>query len=455
LAKESEIEWCGAPGESEQVLTPDIHRTLPHSVEAEQGVLGSMLISPRDTIAECVEKINEAYFYVPAHQTIYTALVELWNAGQGIDLITFTQILRDRNILDAVGGAPFVTSLFTFVPTAANIAYYLDIVREKFIRRQAIASCTNIVRLSYEESADADEVMSAAQSALLQLTGIATGKAEAVSMRDNVMAAIERLEQLYEGKVESGLTTGFSDLDAKLGGLHRGEVVVIAGDTAGGKTTLAHNIIDHVAVTLRKRVQLFSYEMPKLTVTNRMLAARARVNTNLFRTGKLTESDFPRITAAAAKLAEAPISTEDDADSDIEQLRARARRLKATDNTELIVVDYVQKVPNASRKDHSRQREVAQVSDALQKMAMELNIPVIVLSQLNEDGKIREARDIAFDAKTVLKILPPNGIEPANEGDSAGRELKIVKNNNGSLGTVNLTFLKYITKFESASTEEL
>src|SRR3954468_262829 len=175
----------------------DIHRTPPHSVEAEQGVLGSMLISPRETIAECVEKINEEYFYVPAHQTIYTILVELWNAGQAIDLITFTQVLRDRNVLEAIGGAAAVTSLFTFVPTAANVTYYLEIVREKFILRQIIAACTESVRRSFEEQDEVHNLLDEVEQKIFSV-GEDRFKSQEVPMKEQVMAAIESIEQLYE-----------------------------------------------------------------------------------------------------------------------------------------------------------------------------------------------------------------------------------------------------------------
>src|SRR5712691_12524629 len=177
----------------------DIHRAPPHSVEAEQGVLGSMLISPRDTIAECVEKINEDYFYIPAHRTIYDVLVDLWNAGQAIDLITFTQVLRDRHLLDSVGGAAFVTSLFTFVPTAANVGYYLDIVRDKYILREIISAATEGARRSYEEQDEVDNLLDEVEQKIFAV-GEDRFKGQMLSMKDQVMEAIESIEKLYERK---------------------------------------------------------------------------------------------------------------------------------------------------------------------------------------------------------------------------------------------------------------
>src|SRR5947209_14691819 len=186
-------------GESLTSSAQDIHRTLPHSIEAEQGVLGSMLISPREIIAECVEKINENYFYVPAHQTIYTVLVELWNAGQGIDLITFTQVLRDRNLLETVGGAAAVTSLFTFVPTAANVQYYLDIVRDKYILREIITAATESVRRAYEEQDEVNNLLDEVEQRIFAV-GEDRFKGQMLTMKDQVMEAIESIEKLYERK---------------------------------------------------------------------------------------------------------------------------------------------------------------------------------------------------------------------------------------------------------------
>ncbi|MGH7937742.1 MAG: DnaB-like helicase N-terminal domain-containing protein, partial [Chthoniobacterales bacterium] len=212
----------------------DIHRALPHSVEAEQGVLGSMLISPRDIIAEAVEKINEEYFYIPAHQIIYGVLVDLWNAGAGIDLITFTQVLRDRNLLDTVGGAAFVTSLFTFVPTAANVGYYLEIVRDKYILREIISACTEGARRSYEEQEEVDNLLDEVEQKIYAV-GEDRFKNQNLSMKEQVMEAFEAIEKLYQqhGGI-TGLSTGFKDLDRLTSGLHPSEMIVIAARPSMG-----------------------------------------------------------------------------------------------------------------------------------------------------------------------------------------------------------------------------
>src|SRR5713101_738842 len=253
----------------------DIHRAPPHSVEAEQGVLGSMLISPREAIAEVVEKINEEYFYVPAHQTIYSVLVELWNAGQAIDLSTFTQVLRDRTLLEGVGGAAFVTSLFTFVPTAANVQYYIDIVRDKYILRSIIAAATESVRRAYEEQDEVGNLLDEVEQKIFAV-GEDRFKGQMLSMKDQVMEAIESIEKLYERKGGiTGISTGFVEFDRMTSGMHPAEMIVIAARPSMGKTALAMNIAEHVSINEKLPVGVFSLEMSSQQLVQRLLCARA------------------------------------------------------------------------------------------------------------------------------------------------------------------------------------
>src|SRR6266513_362055 len=239
----------------------DIHRAPPHSVEAEHGVLGSMLIAPQDVIPECVEKIKEEYFYVPAHQTVFRVLVEQWSAGQAIDLITFTQTLRDQNVLETIGGASFVTSLFTFVPTAANIDYYLEIVRDKYVLRQIIITCTEGVRRAYEEQGEVGPLLDEVEHQIFKV-GDDRFKGQLLTMKEQVMGALESIENLWERKGRiTGLSTGFIELDRLTSGLHAAEMIVIAGRPSMGKTALAMNVAEHVAVNQKKPVAVFSLEM--------------------------------------------------------------------------------------------------------------------------------------------------------------------------------------------------
>src|SRR5467141_586736 len=441
----------------------DIHRTPPHSVEAEKGVLGSMLISPRETIAECVEKINEEYFYIPAHQTIYNVLVDLWNAGQAIDLITFTQVLRDRNILESVGGAAFVTSLFTFVPTAANVQYYLDIVRDKYILRENIPAATESVRRAYEEQDEVNNLLDEVEQRIFAV-GEDRFKGEMLSMKEQVMSTLESIEKLFENKgAITGVSTGFRDLDKLTSGLHSSEMIVIAARPSMGKTALAMNIAEHAAVEVKLPVAIFSLEMSAQQLVQRMLCSRARVNLAKTRDGFLAEADFPKLTHAASKLAEAKIFIDDSAGLTILELRAKARRLKAQQNVQLIIVDYLQLLRSTSRRaQDNRQLEISEISAGLKGLAKELKIPLIVVAQLNRQpeqrtgGKprlsdLRESGSIEQDADLVGLLVRPEMYEEDDEArqeKSGEAELIIAKQRNGPVGEIPLTFLKEFTRFE-------
>src|ERR671924_244054 len=441
----------------------DIHRTPPSSLDAEQGVLGSMLLSPRQAIAECVEKINEQYFHVPAHQTIYSVLVDLWNAGQAIDLITFTQVLRDRNLLDSVGGAAFVTNLFTFVPTAANVQYYLDFVRDKYILRQIISAATESVRRAYEEQDEVDSLLDEVEQKIFDV-GEDRFKGQVLSMKDHAMQAIETIEKLYERKGSiTGISTGFVEFDRMTSGLHPSEMIVIAARPSMGKTALAMNIAEHVAISEKLPVGVFSLEMSSQQLVQRLLCSRARVNLQRVRDGFLGERDFPSLTAAASKLAEAKIFIDDSASLSILEMRAKARRLKSQQDIELVLIDYLQLLRSPSKRaKENRQLEISEISAGLKGLAKELKIPVIVVAQLNRQpeqrsgGKprlsdLRESGSIEQDADLVALLVRPELYEEDEEtrAEKSGEaEFIIAKQRNGPVGEIPLTFLKEFTRFE-------
>src|SRR5438094_2288565 len=442
----------------------DIHRTPPHSVEAKQGVLGSMLLSPRQVIGECVEKINDEYFYVPAHQTIYSVLVDLWNAGQAIDLITFTQVLRDRHLLDSVGGAAFVTSLFTFVPTAANVGYYLEIVRDKYILREIISASTESVRRAYEEQDEVNNLLDEVEQRIFAV-GEDRFKGQMLSMKDQGMEAIKSIEKLYERKGGiTGISTGFAEFDRMTSGMHGAEMIVIAARPSMGKTALVMNIAEHVAVQEKLPVGVFSLEMSSQQLVQRLLCSRARVNLQKVRDGFLAERDFPSLTNAASKLAEAKIFIDDSASLTILELRAKARRLKAQQDVQLLIVDYLQLLRSPSRRaQDNRQLEISEISAGLKALAKELKLPVIVAAQLNRQpeqrsgGKprlsdLRDSGSIEQDADLVGLLVRPELYEEDEEArvEKAGEaELIIAKQRNGPVGEIPLTFLKEYTRFET------
>jgi replicative DNA helicase len=431
-----------------------------------------MLISPREIIAEAVEKVNESYFYIPAHQTIYSVLVDLWNAGAGIDLITFTQVLRDRNLLDTVGGASFVTSLFTFVPTAANVGYYLEIVRDKYILREIISACTEGARRSYEEQDQVDNLLDEVEQKIYAV-GEDRFSGKAFSMKDEVMEAIEAIEQLWEKKGSiTGLPTGFIELDKMTSGLHAAEMIVIAARPSMGKTAFAMNIVEHVAVFEKRPVAVFSLEMSSQQLVQRMLCSRARVNLKKARDGFLGQGDFDRLTAAASRLAEAQIFIDDTPGLNILELRAKARRLSAQHHIELIVIDYLQLLRSTSRRgQENRQIEISEISAGIKGLAKELKIPIIVAAQLNRnpenrtgDSKgrprlsdLRESGSIEQDADLVGLLVRQEyyaDTEDEKEETEGKADLIIAKQRNGPTGDVPLTFRKEFTRFEDRARDD-
>lgn len=439
---------------------PEMHRTLPHSVEAEQGALGSMIISPRDSIAECVESMTEEWFYVPAHQTIYKVMVELWKDNTAFDLIVLTQILRDKNILESVGGAAFVTSLYTFVPTAANLTYYREIMRDKFILRQIIAAATESVTRAFEQQDEVNQLLEDVEKKMLAIRPAEETRERAI--KDDVMEAVEAIESLYERRgAITGVPTGFHDLDRITNGLQGQDMIVIAARPSMGKTALAMNIAEHVAINEKLPVLVFSLEMSRQQLVQRTLCSRARVNLQKVRDGFLSDRDFPSLTSAAAKIAGAPLSIIDEK-LYIDSLVARARRAKAAKGIKLIVIDYLQLLRARGFKPDHRQQEVTYISAAIKGLAKDLSIPVIVLAQLNRQpenrhgGKprlsdLRESGSIEQDADVVALLVRGEVYEEDEDAraEKAGEaSLIIAKHRNGPIGEVGLTFLKEFTRFE-------
>ncbi|MEI8342229.1 MAG: replicative DNA helicase [Verrucomicrobiota bacterium] len=446
---------------------PDIHRTLPHSTDAEQGVLGSMLISPNEVIGHCVEQITEKHFHVPAHATIYEVLVELWNAkASAIDFITLTQVLKDRKLLDQVGGPLFVTNLFTFVPTAANVNYYLEIVREKFILRQIIGSCTECVGRAYDDQDEVQNLLDEVEQKIFAITED-RAKGKLPTIKEQVMEAVDSIEKLYERKgAISGVPTGFAELDSMTDGMHAAEMIVIAARPSMGKTALAMNIAEYVAVNMQQAVAVFSLEMSAQQLIQRLICSQARISLKKIKDGFLSERDFPKLTEAASKFANSKMIIDDTAGLSILEFRAKARRLKAQHNIQLIVIDYLQLLRSTSRRaQDNRQLEIAEISAGIKALAKELKLPIIVLAQLNRNPEnrtgeskgrprlsdLRESGSIEQDADLVGLLVREEYYADTDEDkqESEGKAtLIIAKQRNGPTGDVPLTFLKEFTRFE-------
>ena len=449
---------------------PDIHRLLPQASDAEQGVLSSFLLSPREIGSLCGEKgIGAEFFHIPAHATVYAALMEMWDKNVPIDFITLCQLLRDRGALDQAGGPAFITHLYTFLPTAANAGYYVEIVQEKYTLREIIRVCTEYAARSYDPQEEASTLLDDVEGKIFQ---IAQGRfrAKEASMTDQVMEAIHQIEKLYENRGQlPGFATGFSTFDQMTQGLHRQEMVVIAARPSMGKTALAMNIAEHLAVDLKLPIAVFSLEMSTQQLIQRLLCSRAKVNLKKVRDGFLTERDFPVLTAAASKLAESKMFIDDTPSLSILELRAKARRLKSQHNIDAIFIDYLQLLRSTSRRaQDNRQIEIAEISNGLKALAKELDIAVVVLAQLNRNPEsrtgeakgrprlsdLRESGSIEQDADLVGLLVREEYYADSDDEkrDTEGKAtLIIAKQRNGPTGDVPLTFLKEFTRFETAA----
>jgi len=418
-------------------------------------------------MGECVEKkITPEHFHAPAHGIIYGILRELYDANKPIDFILLTQLLRDRQLLDKVGGPAFVTSLFTFVPTAANANYYLEILKEKCTLRQIIVTCTDLASRSYDEQEDVDTFLDEVETKVFKISESRLSEKN-FQIKDAVVSALDSIEKLYERKGEiTGLPTGFTDFDKMTDGLHGSEMIVIAARPSMGKTALAMNIAEHVALHGKHAVAIFSLEMSSQQLVQRLLCSQARVNLSKVRDGFMAERDFQNLTHAASRIAESKILIDDTAGLSILELRAKARRMKAQHDIALIVIDYLQLLKSTSRRGQdNRQLEIAEISNGVKALAKELNIPILVLAQLNRnpesrtgDSKgrprlsdLRESGSIEQDADLVGLLMREEYYADTDEEKEEAKgkaTLIIAKQRNGPVGDVKLTFLSEFTRFE-------
>ncbi len=446
-----------------------VDRLPPNSQDAEKGVLGCILLSPNDCMGECLSKLKSGaeVFYDLRHQAIFDQMAEMFDKREAIDLITLSERLRDRNLLEQIGGPSYLSNLADTVPSAANLEYYLNIVQEKFLLRKMIRVCTDVVGRAYDYAGEVDALMDEVERDVLRISE-ARVESRTSTIKDLVKGAINTIEDYHQRKgTLTGIGTGFTDLDRMTTGLHGGEMIVIAARPSVGKTSLAMNIAEHVAIDTALPVGVFSLEMTAPSLVLRMLCSRSRVNLRNVRDGFLAERDFPKLTGAAGKLANAPLFIDDSSGLSILQFRAKARRMYQQYGIKLFVVDYLQLLHSTARRAENRQQEIADISNGIKALAKELDVPIIVLSQLNreverEKGRpprmsdLRESGAIEQDADLVGLLY-----RPVKEGDDEGAgdpaeaypvNLLIAKQRNGPAGEdIHLTFLKSYTRFESAA----
>ena len=440
----------------------DNTRIPPHSVEAEQSVLGSILLD-KEAMISVSETLVPEDFYKEAHKVIYESMLKLYNSQSEIDLITLTDELRDQGYLDDIGGIAYITSLSTVVPTTSNIKYYVNIVKEKSISRQLISAANDIINLGYDGSAKVEYVLENAEKKIFDISQErATNDFQPINQV--ISEALSMLEKLYEEKNDvTGLTTGFRDLNKKINGLQRSDLLLIAARPAMGKTAFALNLVQNAALKGDASVAVFSLEMSKEQLVQRMIASQSTVELKKIKTGTLADNDWPGITDGMAILSGAKIHIDDTPGIKISELRSKCRKLKIEKGLDLVLIDYLQLMEGEGQNE-SRQQEIAKISRSLKILAKELDCPVVALSQLSRAPEqradhrpmlsdLRESGSIEQDADIVMFLYRDEYYNPDTEKKNIG-EVIVAKNRHGETGTVELVWFGGIQKFADKMIEQ-
>lgn len=427
----------------------------PQNVDAERSVLGAMLID-EEAIGLALEILNESWFYEDAHRKIYSSILSLYNDRKSVDLVTLTDHLKSTGILDSVGGVTYISTIIDAVPTSANVEYYATIVKEKGVLRRLIKNATSIITQCYESKETIETVVDHAEKLIFEVADL-KAKQKSEHIKDLVLNSIDTLDKLYQRKEHiTGITTGFRELDRMTSGLQSSDLIVLAGRPSMGKSALAITIAENVGIFANKGVAIFSLEMSKESLVQRMLCSQARVDAHKVRTGFLSPSDWPKLTAAAGKLSESKIFIDDTPAISVLELRAKARRLKANYDIQLIVLDYLQ-LMRSSAKSESRQQEISEISRSIKALARELKIPIIALSQLSravesrQDHRpqlsdLRESGAIEQDADVVILLMREEYYNPTDENRNIA-EVILAKQRNGPVGDFKLYFQKEFVRF--------
>jgi len=432
-----------------------LERVPPHDLQAEESLLGAMLLS-RDAIASAVEHCKAADFYRPAHGHIFEAISSLYAQGEPADPVTVADELRRADLLEAAGGAGELIALQANTPAIANASRYAKIVAEHALLRRLIAVASEIAELGYSVPEDVVAALDQAEAMVFQVAEHHITDS-LKPLRELLTASLDHLEALYErGDSITGVPTGFADLDEQLSGLQASSLVIVGARPSMGKTSFALGIAGHVAIEKRLPVLFFSLEMNHLEITQRLLCSEARVDSSRVRNGRLHEADWPKIVEAIGKLGEAPLFIDDNPNLTIMEIRAKARRLKSREGLSLIVVDYLQLMSGRDAAEN-RQVEVSEISRGLKILARELSVPVVALSQLSRNlearadkrpvlADLRESGSLEQDADVVLFIYRDEVYN--KESDQKGiAEIIIAKHRNGPTGVTQLAFLDHYTRF--------
>jgi replicative DNA helicase len=443
-------------------LDENLRKVPPQNLEAECSVLGGILLE-NDAVNLVLELLRAEDFYRESHRKIFRAMIELSDRSEPVDVITLSECLKNRGDLDAVGGSAYLASLNDFVPTAANIAYYARIVREKSILRHLINAATEVATKGYDATSHVEELLDSAEKAIFDISEQRI-KGSFVKVGDMMKDSIKMVEKLFERKTMiTGVPTGFKDLDAKTAGLQPADLIIIAARPGMGKTAFRLNIASHAAFS-GYGVAVFSLEMAKEQLALRLLCSEARVDNSRVRTGYLSDRDFPKLATAAGKLHDALIYIDDTPAISVLELRAKARRLARDRDKKLslIIVDYLQ-LMRGTGGAQNREQEISEISRSLKALAKELNVPVLAISQLNrrvEDrndktpqlSDLRESGAIEQDADVIAFIYREAAYNPKSDDNTA--TITIAKQRNGPTGDLNLTFLREFTRFEDYTGRE-
>ena len=434
----------------------ELGKVPPHDVEAEQAVLGSML-TDKDAVISAIEVLKEDDFYRTDNKSIYEAILNLYNRAEPIDIITVKAELESLGKFEQVGGLEYLASLPDKVPTTANAMKYIKIVEEKSTLRNLIKTANEIIELGYDPTEDVSDIMEGAEKKIFNIMQNNDKKSYA-PIKDILVESFTQLEELYNRKQHiTGVPSGFTELDYKTAGFHGSDLVLIAARPAMGKSAFALNIATNAAVRANVPVAIFSLEMSKEQMVNRILCSEAMVDSNKVRTGKLEEDDWTKLAGSIGPLSDAEIYIDDTPGISVMEIRAKCRKLKLEKNIGMVVIDYLQLVQGSNKRNGSREQEISEISRSLKILAKELNVPVIALSQLSRAveqrpdhrpmlSDLRESGAIEQDADIVMFLYRDDYYNKDSEKKDIA-EVIIAKHRGGSLGTVDLLWLGSYTKF--------
>lgn len=427
----------------------------PHNIEAEQSVLGSMMMDT-DAVAVAVERLKKSDFYNPKHREIFECIKELYTENSPIDLVTIKNKMTEKDILEKIGGVDYLTEIIEVVPTSTRVKHYSKIVEEKSLLRKIIKSSREVMGLSFEQKESIEDILDKAEKNVFDILQNRNSE-DFAEMQDVLMESFEQIEKIYnsDGSV-TGISTGFTELDYKTTGLQDADFVLIAARPSMGKTALALNIAQHAALKENTSTAIFSLEMSKGQLINRMLCTEAMVDAQRVRTGNLRQTDWKKLTKAMGPLSKAPIYIDDTPGITPSEIRAKARKLKLEKGLDLILIDYLQ-LMNGGGNNESRQQEISKISRQLKAIARELEVPVVALSQLSRAcesradhrpmlSDLRESGAIEQDADVVMFLYRDEYYNPDTEKKNQG-EVIIAKQRNGPTGTIELAWLGQYTKF--------